>query len=313
MKHNSQGWTNSCISCPMLTNFTHKKIPASNCEIDLMMAGTGSPILLLHGFPQTKIAWHKIAPDLAITHTVIIPDLPGYGDSTAPAPDEKYKNYSKRQMANTLVELMLKLGFDQFAVASHDRGARVAYRMALDHPQHVTQLAVLNIIPTLDMVENLNYNTAVSLGNWFFLAQPAPLPETLLKNNAGYYLKHVLDNWSQNPELISPEAKAEYLRCFKKPQVIDAICAEYRATVWDIEYDREDQTKNNRIHCPVHALWSKEGIPASIVNPLEVWKKWADKVSGNAIDGGHFLMEENPAEVLKQLLHFFTLSIDIEI
>jgi haloacetate dehalogenase len=286
----------------MLTGFTHKIISAAGCKIDLQLSGNGSPVLLLHGFPQTKLAWHKIAPELAVTQTVILPDLPGYGDSTAPKPDAEYKNYSKRSMANVLVEVMQQLGFDQFAVAGHDRGARVAYRMALDHPQKIARLSVLNIIPTIDMVEHLDYNTAVNMHNWFFLAQPAPLPETLLQQNADFYLQHIFDTWSETPSQILPEAKAEYLRCFKKKEVIEAICAEYRATTWDIENDREDRNKNRRIHCPVHALWSKEGIPASIVDPLEVWKKWADKVSGTALDGGHFLMEENPEKVLEQLL-----------
>lgn len=252
-------------------------------------------------FPETKLAWHKIAPQLATTHTVILPDLPGYGDSTAPTPDHDYKNYSKREMAKVLVQLMQQLGFHQFAIAGHDRGARAAYRMALDHPKIITQLTVLNIIPTLDMVEHLDYNTAVSLSNWFFLAQPSPLPETMLKHNAEFYLQQVFDTWSENPGRISPKAKAEYLRCFKNEKVIEAICSEYRATVWDIENDREDRKNNRRIDCPVCALWSHEGIPASMVNPLEVWKKWADNVTGAALAGGHFLMEESPEEVLRHL------------
>lgn len=289
----------------MLTGFKHHRISVAGCELDIQMAGEGSPILLLHGFPETKLAWHKIAPALAATHTVILPDLPGYGDSTAPPPETDFKNYSKRSMANTLVEAMQQSGFNHFALAGHDRGARVAYRMALDHPEKISRLAVLNIIPTLDMVEPLDFNTAVNLANWIFLSQPAPLPEIMLEKSADYYLQHIFDSWSENPALISPEAKAEYLRCFKNPKVIKAICNEYRAVNRDIEYDREDRNKNRRIHCPVLALWSKEGIPADIADPLEVWKKWADKVSGTALSGGHFLMEENPGEVLEQISLFF--------
>ena len=266
-----------------------------------MISGKGSPVLLLHGFPETKLAWHKIAPKLAATHTVVIPDLPGYGHSTAPAPDADYRNCSKRSMANALVEVMQQLGFDRFAVAGHDRGARVAYRMALDHPTNISQLIVLNIIPTLDMVEILNYNTAVQMENWFFLAQPPPHPETMLQASADYYLQHIFDSWSEFPSRILPEAKAEYIRCFKQPGVIASICNEYRATTWDIEYDREDRNNNRLIHCPLHALWSKEGIPASIVDPLAIWNKWADKVTGTALNGGHFLMEENPSQVLTHL------------
>jgi haloacetate dehalogenase len=283
----------------MLTGFQHKKISVAGCEIDLLVSGKGSPILLLHGFPETKLAWYKIAPTLVASHTVVIPDLPGYGDSTAPAPDADYRNCSKRSMANALVEVMQQLGFDQFAVAGHDRGGRVAYRMALDHPKKISRLIVLNIIPTLDMVENLNYTTAMQMENWFFLAQPTPHPETMLQANADYYLQHIFDTWSKNPSRISPDARAAYIRSFKKPGVITSICNEYRAATWDIEYDKEDRNKHHQIQCPVHVLWSKEDILPGIGDPIEIWKKWADKVTGTPLPGGHFLMEESPNEVLE--------------
>jgi haloacetate dehalogenase len=284
----------------MLTGFQHQKIAVAGCEIDLLVSGEGSPILLLHGFPETKLAWHKMAPELAATHTVVIPDLPGYGDSTAPAPDPDYRNCSKRSMAKALVEVMQHLGFEQFAIAGHDRGGRVAYRMALDHPKKISHLIVLNIIPTLDMVEHLNYSTAMQMENWFFLAQPAPHPETMLQANADYYLQHILDSWSKIPSRILHEARTEYIRCFKKPEVIASICNEYRAANWDIEYDKEDRGKNNRIQCPVCVLWSKDDILPGIGDPIAIWSKWADKVTGAAVNGGHFLMEESADEVLDQ-------------
>ncbi|MGN7723084.1 alpha/beta fold hydrolase [Chitinophaga sp. 22620] len=288
----------------MFEAFTHKKITVADCHIDLVMAGEGPPLLLLHGFPETKAAWHQIAPQLAASYTVILPDLPGYGDSTGPVPNADNSNYTKRSMGNILVQLMRQLGFSTFALAGHDRGGRVAYRMALDHPDEISRLAVLNIIPTLEMMDRFTYDMAVKMGNWIFLAQPAPLPERLLQENAEFYLDYVLDDWSVTPGLISPEARAAYLRCFKKKEVIAAMCAEYRASVLDAAYDQEDRANHRRIRCPVLALWSEKDFSGP-EGPLPVWKNWADQLSGAALPGGHFLMEECPDGVLEQFLRFF--------
>ncbi len=288
----------------MFETFTRKKITVAGSSIDLAMAGEGPPLMLLHGFPETKAAWHQVAPRLAETYTVVLPDLPGYGDSTGPVPVADNSNYTKRSMGNMLVRLMQQLGFSTFALAGHDRGGRVAYRMALDHPREISRLAVLNIIPTLEMMDRFSYDMAVKMGNWVFLAQPAPLPETLITGNPEFYLNYMLDDWSATPALISPETRAAYLRCFKRKEVIAAICAEYRASVLDAAYDREDRDKHRRISCPVLALWSEKDFTSSD-GPLPVWKNWADDVSGAALPGGHFLMEECPGEVTAQFLRFF--------
>lgn len=289
----------------MLPGFDHKQLSADGFTIDLVTAGRGQPLLLLHGFPETKAAWYKIAPRLATRYTVVLPDLPGYGDSLGPAPDAQNKNYGKRSIANVLVKIMNDLHFQRFAVAGHDRGGRVAYRMALDHSQKVTQLAVLNILPTLDMLEHLDINLAIKMENWFFLSQPAPYPETMIKSNTAYFLQYILDSWSEDPSMITAEARAEYLRCFNDPRVVASICAEYRALHFDAKDDDEDRKHSRRIQCPTCVLWSKEGLPSRMGDPLMIWKKWADNVIGTSLHGGHFLMEENPEEVFRQLSAFF--------
>lgn len=290
----------------MFEAFTHKKLEIDDSVIDLVMAGSGPALLLLHGFPETRVAWHKIAPQLATAYTVVLPDLPGYGDSTGPAVDAGNEYHTKRRAGATMVQLMKELGFDTFSVAGHDRGGRVAYRMALDHPAVVSRLAVLNIIPTLEVAERLSFDTAIKMGNWFFLAQPAPLPETLINANPAFYLNYVLDDWAAEPGLISQETRDIYLASFKKKEVIAAMCAEYRASSLDADYDREDRSNQRRIHCPVLALWSELDFPAGSDDPLSTWKNWAGNVTGTALPGGHFLMEECPEAILKQFFNFFT-------
>jgi len=284
--------------------FSNKKLRVANCMIDLQIGGKGQGLLLLHGFPETKLAWHKIAAQLATRYTVVMPDLPGYGDSSCLAPDAEHKNYSKRNMGAIMAQLMNGLGFDQYMVAGHDRGARVAYRMALDHPSQVTGVAVLNIIPTLEVIEGLTYDKALAMENWLFLSQPAPFPETLICANPSFYLNHVLDSWSLSPELISQESRDEYLRCFKKPEVIAGMCAEYRANKVDAAYDLEDRNNQRLIQCPMLVLWSENDFSAD--EPLRTWRKWANNVSGKRLSCGHFLMEESPDETLDHLLAFYT-------
>lgn len=290
----------------MFDAFDHKSLQLSDCTIDFVMAGSGPVLLLLHGFPETKAAWHKVAPQLATEYTVVVPDLPGYGDSTGPAPDAGNEHHTKRAYADLLAQLMSALGFDTFAVAGHDRGGRVAYRMALDHPEKVSHLAVLNIIPTLEVLERLTFETALKMGNWVFLGQPAPLPETLIGNNPEFYLEHILNSWAEVPEEITPEARAEYLRCFEKEAVVAAMCAEYRTNGLDADYDREDRAKHHRIQCPVLVLWSGEDSPGGEEDTLSIWKQWADNASGVALPGGHFLMEESPDATARQLFRFFS-------
>jgi haloacetate dehalogenase len=288
----------------MTGTFIHKKIKIEDYTIDLEMGGNGPALLLLHGFPETRFAWHKMASQLASIYTVVMPDLPGYGDSTGPVPDTTYENYSKRRMGTILAALMKELGFESFGLAGHDRGGRVAYRMALDHPTEISRLAVLNILPTLEMAERINYDIAMQMENWFFLSQPSPVPETLIGANPAFYLNHILDSWAASPGTISARAKEIYLRSFKKPEVIAGMCAEYRASLIDIANDRKDRINKRRIQCPVLVLWAGNDI-LGLKDPELIWKNWADHVSGASLPGGHFLMEECPSEVLRHFLNFF--------
>jgi haloacetate dehalogenase len=285
--------------------FEHKRLTVGDCEIDLLMAGSGPPLLILHGFPENKIAWIKVAEPLATKFTVLLPDIPGYGDSKAPQPNEDYANYSKRNMGNVMVDLMNNLGFNRFDLAGHDRGARIAYRMALDHPDNISKVALLNIIPTVEVVDRINYDRAYNMEPWFFLAQPAPFPETLLQANADFYINHILNSWSLKRKHISDEARNEYVRCFKKTEVIVGICAEYRATKIDAAADADDRMNGKRIHCPVLVLWSENDFPGPADNPQTVWRNWADNVTGKGLPCGHFIMEELPDEVYGEFIRFF--------
>lgn len=268
--------------------------------------GTGFPLLLLHGFPQSHAAWYKIAPLLENQFTLIIPDLPGYGDSSGPSPDEQHEAYSKRNMAKTLVAFMQQLGFAKFGVAGHDRGGRVGYRMAFDFPDVVAALAVLDIIPTGEMADRMSFDLALGIMHWWLLAQPYPFPETLILENPEFYLKHTLDSWSGNKPVISDEAFQEYLRCFKNPAVVRAMCEDYRSgATADVQHDRQDKTAGQRITSPVLALYPSDFFAASFGNPVDVWKKWAVNVQGIAVESSHFVMEEIPEVVSKALAVFF--------
>src|SRR5262245_35399866 len=204
-----------------------QQVPVGEVSYHVGLGGAGPPVLLLHGFPQTHNCWRKVAPRLAATHSVVAPDLRGYGNSLAPPGGPRGEGYSKREMAGELVTLMTRLGFDRFAVVGHDRGARVAYRIALDHPARVERLAVLNVVPTVEQFERMATETALDYYPWFFLAQPAPLPERLLATNAEFFVRHTLETWCGTPGAIDPEAVAAYVRAFT-PATIAAVCADYR-------------------------------------------------------------------------------------
>jgi haloacetate dehalogenase len=285
-------------------DFRAEVVQVGETTVFLRRGGQGPALVLLHGFPETHVAWRAVASLLARQFTVILPDLPGYGDSTGPEPDLLHERYSKRAMAATIVEAMSKLGLSTFAVVGHDRGARVAYRLALDHPKRVSALAVLDIIPTLDMAERMTYETARQMANWFLLAMPSPVPEDLIARNANDYLEYIVDAWGGS-DVIAPEAFAEYARCFRNPRTLRGICEEYRAgdTV-DIEYDRADRVAARRITCPLLALWQKDGLMEQFGDPLTIWRVWADTVTGDAIPGGHFMMEESPERIAGALRQF---------
>jgi haloacetate dehalogenase len=266
--------------------------------------GEGTPVLLLHGFPENRYCWRKVAPPLSRDHTIVLCDIKGYGDSSAPAGGPLGEGYSKREMAAELVEVMAEVGFERFAVVGHDRGARVAYRMALDAPDRVERLCTLNIVPTVDQFERMAEKAAPDYWPFFLLAQPAPFPERLIGASAEYFLQHTLDDWTAVPGAIEDEAFARYLATFT-PETIASMCSEYRAAFHiDRPLDAEDRAAGRRIACPLLVHWGSEDIS----DPLPVWRRWADDVQGGPIPCGHFLPEEAPEELVSSLRGFLTPS-----
>jgi haloacetate dehalogenase len=287
----------------MLDTFEHTQINTSGAMLHLVKKGDRSPLLLLHGYPQTHVMWHKIAPRLAEEFTVVAPDLRGYGDSSKPASDSEHYNYSKRAMAQDLVEVMDKLGYQEFFVVGHDRGARVAHRMALDHPQRVKKLAVLDIAPTYTMYTTTDKAFATAYYHWFFLIQPYDLPERLIGSQPEYYLRRCLASWRADVTVFAPEAVAEYIRCFSNPATIHATCEDYRASASiDLQHDEADL--DQKVTCPVFALWGERGVVGRRYNVLKVWRERANDVHGKALPGGHFLPEEAPNETYEALREF---------
>jgi haloacetate dehalogenase len=278
-------------------------VAASGAEIALVAGGSGPPLLLLHGYPQTHVLWRRVAPALARSFRVVVPDLRGYGASSKPPAGADGTGYSKRAMALDLVEVMAKLGHERFGVAGHDRGGRVAYRMALDHPRRVEKLAVLDIEPTLDTWEAMSWRTGVYAYHWYFLAQAAPFPETLIASHAEMFLRRTLASWAGRADAIEESALRAYVEAFT-PEAIRASCDDYRAgATIDAELDRADRDAGRRIACPVLALWG--GARKERPSPLPVWRRWADDVRGRALDCGHFLPEEAPEETAAELRAFF--------
>jgi haloacetate dehalogenase len=264
--------------------------------------GDGPPLLLLHGFPETHVCWQRIAPALAIAHSIVAPDLKGYGASEAPAGGPKGEGYSKREMAGELVELMAALGHERFAVVGHDRGARVAYRLALDHPERVTRVALLNVVPTVDQFERMGAGPSLGYWPWFLLAQPAPFPERLLEADSEGVLEHVFATWSADPAAIDAKARDVYRSALDR-STIAAICADYRASFHiDRHHDREDREAGRRIGAPLLLVTGSEEV--QLADAPTVWRRWAEDVSAREVPGGHFVPEESPAELLAALLEF---------
>jgi haloacetate dehalogenase len=288
----------------MFDGFVQATIDTGEARIRVRHGGSGPPVLLLHGIPETHVMWHKVAPQLARDFSVVAADLRGYGDSSKPASTPDHAPYSKRAMARDQIEVMRQLGFETFSVVGHDRGARCAYRMALDHPQSTAKLAVLDIVPTGDVFRRVNMSFAIDFWVWFFLAQPADLPERIIGANPQAMLDAMLDGWSGSPNAFPPEVRAEYSRTFANPATLHAICEEYRASATlDHQYDEADRGRR-RIVCPVLALWGgKSGLTKWFDVPA-VWRDWADDVRGRAINCGHFLPEEAPDETCEALCEF---------
>lgn len=287
----------------MFENFTHTQIATQEVTINLVHGGNGPPVLLLHGYPQTHVMWRLVAPRLAEHFTVVVPDLRGYGDSSKPAGDPNHANYSKRAMAQDQLEVMTKLGFDHFAVVGHDRGGRVGHRLALDAPERVTKLAVLDIVPTYHVFKTIDQFMATAYYHWFFLSQPYDLPERLIGGNPIYYLHKKLGGWGSGLQIYAPTALAEYERCFLDPATIHATCEDYRAAA-SIDLVHDEADRQRKITCPLLALWGAKGRVHQAYDVLAVWRDYAADVRGRALEAGHFLAEECPEETVAELLAF---------
>lgn len=289
----------------MLDGFTARTVDTAATRIFLRMAGDGPPLLLLHGYPQTHVMWHRVAPALARRHTVVCADLRGYGDSGKPASDPAHLAYAKRTMAQDQVEVMAALGFQRFAVVGHDRGGRVTHRMCIDHPERVTRAAVLDIVPTRTLFRNLTRSLAVGYYHWLFLAQPEPLPERLIGADPLFYLHRKIGGWgSGGLGAFAPEALVEYERCFSDPAMIHASCEDYRAAAGiDLEHDEADLGRG--IACPLLVLWGERGLMHREFDVLATWRERAGgTVEGRALPCGHYLAEEAPEATLTELDRF---------
>ena len=294
----------------MFEGFDRTEIETSGTTINLVHGGDGPPVLLLHGYPQTHVMWHKVAVLLADHFTVVAPDLRGYGNSGKPPSDGDLSVYCKRTMAQDQVEVMAELGFQSYHVAGHDRGARVGHRMALDHPRRVKSFTSLDVVPSQAAFDSMDADLAFAWFHWHLMRQPAPLPETLISNSAKTYLDFLLESWTAVEGAITEEAYSEYLRCFSNPETIRGTCMDYRSIELDLQHDEAD--RGRKLTCPVLVLWAgnmakRPGWQVGArLNMLDTWRERATDVRGGPIDCGHFLPEEAPDEVTNQLLGFWS-------
>ena len=287
----------------MFKQFKEKLIKVNKGKIFCRFKGNGPPLLLLHGYPETHLMWHKTAPALSKYFTVVVADLRGYGNSLVLPGGKNHINYSKREMAKDMVQLMDKLNFKKFFVAGHDRGGRVAHRMARDFRKKILALSVLDICPTLDMYENTSEQFARAYFHWFFLIQPAPLPERMIMSDPKKWIKNCLNKWSGNHKFGNVEET--YLKSFKQKKRLHASCEDYRASATiDLEHDKKD--RNKKLNIPIQILWGKRGVIGKQFNPIKIWQKYSiKKVYGLGINSGHFIPEQNPKQVIFQLKQFF--------
>ena len=292
----------------MFEGFTTARIETMETVINLVRGGSGHPVLLLHGYPQTHVTWHKVAPILAERYTVVAPDLRGYGDSGKPAVDGDLERYSKRRTAQDQLEVMTALGHQSFHVVGHDRGARVGHRMALDAPERVRSFTTLDVAPSQAAFEAMDSSLAFAWFHWHLMRQPEPFPETLIGSNVKFYLDFLLERWTAVEGAITEAAYAEYLRCFSDPEAIRASCADYRAIDVDLAHDEAD--RGRKLACPVLVLWGGNMAKrpgwqtGGRLDMLKVWQDRAEDVRGRAIDCGHFLAEEAPEETAAEILKF---------
>jgi haloacetate dehalogenase len=290
----------------LFPGFSDERVRAGEVTLRARRGGSGPPVLLLHGYPQTLAMWHRVAERLAARFTVVLSDLRGYGDSDKPPSAPDHAPYSKRAMAQDQLALMRALGFERFAVVGHDRGGRVAHRLALDAPGAVSRLAVLDISPTLVMYEQTTMAFARAYYHWFFLVQPEPLPERLVGADPEFFLREKLRGWSQGRWPFDEDAVSEYLRCFRDPATIHASCEDYRAAAGiDLEHDQADRQAGRWVRCPVLALWGERGTVNRLFQPIADWQRVSEGcVGGRVVAAGHYLAEEAPEEVAAELERF---------
>jgi len=292
-------------SPPRVAGFEYRRVDVEGVTVNCAVAGSGAPVLLLHGYPENHLMWREVAPVLARDHTVVLADLRGYGDSGKPAPDAAGLVYSKRFMAGDQAGLMRQLGFGPFQLVAHDRGARVAHRLALDHPDTVTRLAVLDIVPTRHVLGNVTRALALAYYHWFFLAAPNGVPEHMIAADPGYWIRSLTGPLLGEGASIDPQVMADYVRCFGDPGTIAGSCADYRsATGIDLVHDEESFAAGHRVGCPVLVLWGTQGFVGRGYEPLAVWRQYATDVRGHALPTGHFLPEEAPDLVIAALRDF---------
>jgi haloacetate dehalogenase len=290
---------------PLFPGFESELIEVNGVKIMARKGGSGQPLLLLHGHPQTHAIWHRVAQQLAKSHTVVMTDLRGYGDSSKPHGSHDHLNYSKRVMALDQIEVMRHFGFFEFDVLAHDRGARVAYRLALDHPKAVKRLVLLDIAPTLAMYEKTSNQFARSYWHWFFLIQPAPMPERLIEADPSAYVRDVLGRRSAGLAPFDARALAEYVRCIELPGAAHGLCEDYRASASiDLIHDQLDIDTKNFLHQPLLVLWGEQGVVNQCFEPLKEWSKLAVNVKGHALPCGHYIPEEAPELMLSQVQSF---------
>jgi haloacetate dehalogenase len=287
----------------MFEGFATSRVDTGEVEIHVRHGGKGPPLLLLHGYPETHVMWHKLAAALAERFTVVAPDLRGYGDSGKPPGDADHRTYSKRAMAADQIALMRALGFERFDVVGHDRGARVVHRLCLDHPEGVGRAAVLDILPTATMYETTDKAFATAYFHWFFLIQRYDLPERLIGHDPDYWIDTLLGAWGRCRDAFAPEAVAEYKRCFRDAAAIHATCEDYRAGA-TVDLDDDAADAERRVEWPLLVLWGADGVVGRRYDVLAAWREKARDVCGAALPGGHFLPEEAPADTLAQLLAF---------
>jgi haloacetate dehalogenase len=288
-------------------SFLIEDVATPGAMIHSLRRGTGPPLLLLHGYPQTHFIWHKVADRLAERYTVVLTDLRGYGDSTKPEGGARHENYSFRAMALDQVEVMRHLGYETFFVAAHDRGARTAHRMCLDRPEAISKVCFMDIVPTLRMYRDTSKEFATRYMWWFFLIQTAPLPEHMIGADAAFFLEQHFKVQNGTPGALTDEALKEYKRCFCTAESIHASCEDYRAAAdIDLEMDDADEKAGRKVECPILALWGVKGALGQLWDVLDVWREHASgTVEGRALNSGHYLAEEQPEEVLDELLRFF--------